>query len=44
MLVNSNPTKEFLLERGLRKGDALSPFLISFGDGGVEQLHDGCCY
>jgi hypothetical protein len=40
MLVNGSPTEEFPLERGLRQGDPLSPFLFLFAVEGLNVLMD----
>ena len=38
MLVNGNPTREFGLERGLRQGGSLSPFLFNVVVEGLSAL------
>ncbi|XP_058726857.1 uncharacterized protein LOC131598257 [Vicia villosa] len=38
VLVNKSPTKEFMVERGLRKGDPLSPFLSVLVAEGLRSL------
>jgi hypothetical protein len=38
VLVNGSPTEEFPLERGLRQGDLLSPFLFLLVDEGLNVL------
>ncbi|XP_058725633.1 uncharacterized protein LOC131596916 [Vicia villosa] len=38
VLVNSSPTKEFMVERGLRQGDSLSPFLVVIVAEGLKFL------
>lgn len=36
ILVNGSPTEEFMLGRGVRQGDPLSPFFIYPCDRGIK--------
>lgn len=38
VMVNGSPTKEFKMERCLRKGDPISPFLFVIVEEGLEGL------
>ncbi|GJX30847.1 RNA-directed DNA polymerase, eukaryota [Tanacetum coccineum] len=37
VLINGSPLKEFVIEKGLRQGDPLSLFLVSFGRQGASS-------
>ena len=38
VLINGNPSREFGLEKGLRQGDSLSPFLFNVVVEGLSVL------
>lgn len=43
VLVNGSPTKEFTLERGLRQGDPLAPFLFTIVAKGLSGMMREAC-